>query len=458
MVATAAPTSRLRRSSALGVSVHRSTPRLRSRALQMMTRGAVMTIAGHLASLARPVAIAWFARLYGTRSLGGFLLLWACVELGGRFATLGIDRGVQRWTDDRRPAAAIAGMVLAAASALGVVAVLVPALPYFAALNVDALPAARVVLLVALPLTAIGNVALRAARGEAQIATYVVARGVTEPLIFLVAGLALSVRYPGTIALPVALMISIAAGAVVAAVGVVRAFGVRRVVATLARPSTWPVRELLRSSLPLGVSDVLQSLQAKLDLVVVAILTVSAHHIASYGIAAEIAGVFVALRVGFDQVVAPVATESRDDRGHLVEVLTTAIRWSAVVAAVIAFAIVVTPEALLRWFGGSEDAVLVLLVLVAGRAIEMILAPAASMLAVVGEPRLSLLDTAVSVGVSLLGQLTAACLGLGPVAIAAASSAGVIASSVLAVYWLARLEAIAPSWFSTIACGASRSR
>src|SRR5580704_13385720 len=147
-----------------------------------MTHGVLLALAGQAATLARPIAIALFSRLYGADVLGGFILIWTCVELGSRLATLGLDRGVQRQTDDTRIAAAAAGMTMVGITGLSIAIVLCGAVWLFAPLGGDMLLAALVVLLFGIPLTAIGNVALRATRGSAQITTYVLARGVTEPL------------------------------------------------------------------------------------------------------------------------------------------------------------------------------------------------------------------------------------------------------------------------------------
>jgi Na+-driven multidrug efflux pump len=200
----------------------------------------------------------------------------------------------------------------------------------------------------------------------------------------------------------------------------------------------WPVRPLIRTSLPLGFADLLQSAQAKLDLIVVALVTFSPQAITSYAIAAEIAAVFIAIRIGFDQIVAPLAADARGSRVELRRILTTASRWSLTIAAPIGLMILTSPEALLRWFGGSDGSAFVLLVLAGGRAVEMVLAPSASVLAVIGDPKLSLLNALVGVAIATLGALAVGILGMGSVAIAAASTLGVIASSALAPYWLAR--------------------
>lgn len=395
-----------------------------------MARGTLLTIGGHITSLARPVAIAWFARMYGASALGGFLLVWTCVELGGRLATLGFDRGIQRWTDGRRAAATVAGMATAGITGFAMALAIVPFLPRILP---DGAMASQLLVVVGLPSTAISNVALRASRGSTQIATYVVARGVTEPLLLLVAGVVSSSFTNGSVALPVSLMISIVGGATVAIIELVRTFGVRELVTSRA----WPLRELVRTSLPLGAADLLQNAQAKLDLVAVALTTLSPTAITTYAIAAEVAGVFVAVRIGFDQIVAPLAAEARADREEQRRILTTATRWSAMLAAPIAFAVLVAPDTLLRWCGGSSDGVIVLLVLAAGRAIEMVLAPFATMLAITGRPTLSLLDAGLGVAIATAGQVLVGIACLGPFATAIASSAGVVCSSLLAVYWRA---------------------
>jgi hypothetical protein len=289
------------------------------------------------------------------------------------------------------------------------------------------------------------NVALRAARGETQITMYVLARGVTEPLLLLLAGLVLSSRCNGSVALPATLIVSVAGGAVVGATTLVRAFSARLLLYILMRPREWPVRELVRSSYPLGLADLLLSAQAKIDLVAVALATFSARQITAYAIAAELAAVFTAIRIGFDQIVVAVAAESRGHRDHLVQVVTTAMRWSLYVGVPIAIVMLLAPGRLLEMFGGADAAARILMILMIGRAVEMILGPAASVFAVIGRPELSLLDAAAGISVAMCLDITGCILGFGSLAIAVASSTGVIVSSVLPLYWL-KLENIAPQW------------
>jgi O-antigen/teichoic acid export membrane protein len=153
--------------------------------------------------------------------------------------------------------------------------------------------------------------------------------------------------------------------------------------------------------------------------------------------------VFISIRFALDQVVAPLAAEARGNRVQLLRLLTTMMRWSSMLAIPVALLIFVGPEQLMRWFGGTGQAVPVLLVLASGRALEMMAAPAASMLAIVGAPKLSLLDATLGIAIALLGQIAVAATGLGPVAIAVASVAGMVVSSVAAVMWLSRRYGLA---------------
>src|SRR3954465_5243439 len=106
-----------------------SQARTRTRAIRPGARGSLVTLGGHLTSLARPIAIAWFARLYSASYLGGVVLVWAPIAIGARLATMGFDRGVQRWADERRVAATVAGMALAGITALAMASALYVLLP-----------------------------------------------------------------------------------------------------------------------------------------------------------------------------------------------------------------------------------------------------------------------------------------------------------------------------------------
>jgi O-antigen/teichoic acid export membrane protein len=413
------------------------------RPAKAVARGSLITFAGYAASLARPVAFAIFARVHGAAALGVLFVLWTGVELGARLAGLGLDRGLRRWTGDR--AAATAGAIVVASLAGVIVAgFVIGLLPYLVPLAADAVWPARLVIAVSLPLLAASNVALRAARGEAQIAMFVLTRSVVEPVLLLGSGLVLGAFAHGTLPLLAAFAISIVGSSIVAAVTAVRAIGFTALALALVQPRRWPLHQLVPTSIPLGIADLLQSVQGKLDLVMVALVTYSSEQIAGYAIASELVSGFTQVRQGYDQVVAPIAAELRGRRTDLITLLTNGMRWNAVIAVPMAAALVVFPISLLHLFGGSADAVPVLVLLVVGRAIETMLGPATAILSVISHPRLALSSTAIGVAVSVAAQLALAMFGAP--GIAAASSIGAITAAVLAAHWLARSEGVVPRW------------
>ncbi|HEY0192091.1 MAG TPA: oligosaccharide flippase family protein [Kofleriaceae bacterium] len=409
-----------------------------------VARGTAITFAGHAASLARPLAFGLFARLHDAGALGALFLIWTTVELGARLATLGLDRGLRRWAEEDRADATAGALVVSAVVGLAVAGVLIAVLPYLVPLPDEAVGEARLAIALGLPLLATGNVALRAARGETQTAMYVLARAVVEPVLLLVAGAAASMLLTGASALLTGFLISIIGGAVVAAYTVVRAIGGARLVRALLAPHTWPLRQLVPLSVPLGLADLLQSAQGKLDLIAVALVTHDPVAIAGYAIAAELVSGFTQVRQGYDQVIAPIAAEARGRRKDLIFVLTEGLRWNAVFAMPMTAAMLVFPEQFLQLLGAAGAAAPILVFLVIGRTVETVLGPATSVITVVGRPRLALWAAAVGIAGTLAGQLGLAELGATGVAIA--SAGGAIASSVLATYWLARRERIAPYW------------
>ena len=429
-----------------------------------VARGAAITLAGHAASLARPAAFALFARLQDADALGALFMIWTSVELGARLATLGLDRGLRRWSGDRASATAGA-LVLSAVAGLGVALLLIAGLPYLVPLEPGAVWPARLVIGATLPLVASGSVALRAARGEAQIAMFVLARSVVEPILLLVGGLAMSSVLHGATALLAGFLISIVGGAGVAAWTVVRAIGLAPLSRALVQPRRWPLRQLVPTSLPLGLADLLQSAQGKLDLIAIALVTYSGQQIAGYAIASELVSGFTQVRQGYDQIIAPIAVELRGRRADqiiapiaveppgrradLVHLLTVGIRWSLLIALPMALVLVALPGVFLGLFGATRDIAPILVILVIGRGVETVLGPATSVLSVVSHPRLAMWSAASGVAIAIAGQLVLS--PLGPIGIATASSLGAIAGALIALRWLARREQIAPRWSALLA-------
>ena len=415
-----------------------------------IARGAAATFLGYAGKIARPIALALFARLYGLDALGVALLVWAYVEVVARIAGLGLDRGLQRWipatAPDERPAVVAAALI--AASVAGVIAAIVVAaiVPPLVGVGGGLATAVRLAILIMLPTLTVAVTALHAVRGARQILALVWGRSVVEPVGFLIAGLALAPFARGPMPVLAAYALSIAAIAVVAAIALHRGFGLRRVAAALAHPGALRVGALLRFSIPLGVADVVNLALQRGDVVVVGLITGAPAVASGYAVAREIVTSLSKVRQGFDQVLAPVAAELHvaARRDQLAIAARMSARWGLVLAAPLALVFVAFPEPVLALFGVASPVVATALALLAlGRLIDVATGPTSILLAMVGRPRLVLVDAVVGLAVALAG---AAALGprVGAVGVAAATSAGLIVVNLLALVWLDRLEDLRP--------------
>jgi len=414
-----------------------------------IARGVAVTFVGYAGKLARPVALAVFARLYGLAPLGVALLVWAWVEVVARIAGLGLDRGLQRWVPatapEQRAGVVGAALLAAAIASLPIALVLAAVLPSIVGVAGGDALAVRLAVLFLLPVTTVAVTALHAVRGTKQIVALVWGRSVVEPGGFLIGGLVLALFSRGAPALLGAYAVSLGLVATVAVVTLDRAFGLRAIAHAL-RAGGLPVRKLLAFSIPLGVADVLQLALQRGDVVAVGLVTGSAPATAAYAVAREVVTSISKIRQGFDQVLAPVAAELHVGarRAELANAASSAARWSAVIATPLALVFAVYGDAVLRIFGVSSTAAATALAILAiGRLVDAATGPTAILLAMVGRPRLVLINSLAGLVVAICG---AALLGprLGSIGVAAATSAGLVTVNLLALVWLDRLEELRP--------------
>jgi O-antigen/teichoic acid export membrane protein len=415
-----------------------------------IARGAAATFLGHAGKVSRPVALALFTRIYGLEALGTALLVWAYVEIVSRIAGLGLDRGLQRWvpaaTPDERPRVVAAALVAALAVGAPVGVLVAAVLPYVLGVTDGEVWAVRISATLLLPLLTVATTALHAVRGTRQIGALIWGRSVVEPAGFLIAGLLLAPLGGGTASLLAAYVIAMVAVAVVATRALLRTFRGADLVAAVRSPDGLPIRRLIHFSAPLGVADAVNLGLQRGDVVAVGLVTGSPAQTAAYAVAREIVTSLSKVRQGFDQVLAPVAAELHAGERHheLATSVAMAARWSATVAAPIALVLAIYPDVVLRLFGVSlPAAATALTVLAVGRWVDVATGPTAVLLGMVGRPRRVLVAAAAGLALATLGQavLTPA---LGLVGAAAATSSGLVAVNLLALYWLDRLEGLHP--------------
>jgi O-antigen/teichoic acid export membrane protein len=415
-----------------------------------IARGAAATFLGHAGKIARPVALALFTRIYGLEALGTALLVWAYIEIISRIAGLGLDRGLQRWVPaaapDERPRVVAAALVAALAASVPIGLIVAAVLPYVLGVTTDAVWSVRISAIVLLPLTTVATTALHAVRGTRQIGALIWGRSVVEPAGFLIGGLVLAPFGGGTTSLLAAYVMAMTAVAGVALVALLRTFRGSDLLAAVRSPDGLPIRRLVHFSAPLGLADAVNLGLQRGDVVAVGLVTGSPAQTAAYAVAREIVTSLSKVRQGFDQVLAPVAAElhAGDRHQELATSVAMAARWSATVAAPLALVLAIFPDVVLRIFGVSlPAAAAALTVLAIGRWVDVATGPTAVLLGMVGRPQRVLAAAAAGLALATVGQAVLT-PGLGLVGAAIATSTGLIAVNVLALYWLDRLEGLHP--------------
>jgi O-antigen/teichoic acid export membrane protein len=232
-----------------------------------------------------------------------------------------------------------------------------------------------------------------------------IVRGVAEPALLIGAALVV-LRVGGTVVgLAVAQLVVYVALLVIAVVGASRVFGVKRFRAALAA-SRHP--EFTRFVLPIGLSEILNTLVQKLDIFILGAY-VSPATVGIYAAAEEIGRAVAGIRFAFDSVVSPLLAEAlyQKDRERARYNLALVTRWVASVAAPIAATILVLRRDLLALYGpdfvaGAGAAVL----LVLGHLVNGVLGLTAGILMMSGRSRLffwnNLAAVLLNLGLSLL--------------------------------------------------------
>jgi O-antigen/teichoic acid export membrane protein len=414
-----------------------------------IARGAGATFLGYGGKLARPIAYALFARVYGLDALGIALLVYAWVEIASRIAGLGLDRALQRFVpgvrEQERPAVVARALVATAAASVIVATALAAVLPAMLRVDgVDAL-AVRLAALVMLPALTVGSTALHAVRGTKQVLALVWARSVIEPGVFLAAGVLLAPFIGGLAAVLAAFAVSTIAVLVAGVAALSRTFGLRKLVRARGAAGVG-LGELLRFAIPLGLADLANLALQRGDVVAISVTLQSPALTSGYAIAREVVTSLSKVRQGFDQVLAPVAAElhASGKHGELAQVARLSARWGSAIAAPIALVLIVFPETVLSLFDIHDTGIAAALAILAvGRFVDVATGPTSVLLAMIGRPRLVLLDAVVGLAVALLaaGPLAER---MGVAGIALATGAGLVLTNLMTLYWLDRLAHMRP--------------
>jgi len=334
-------------------------------------------MAGVVAKLVRPIAAVWLVRTEGAAIAAASIVAWEAVEITAEAARLGVHRGLQRHRSDRA-SLAVASLVVVGAAGI-------------AAGSIVALWLDDISLVGPTAIIAVASTMLFFATGRTQTAHRIAGTAAVS------IGFGIS-----AVAMHGAPAIGAAAVAAVAIYTTSRSIGWRQLARATRAPL--PIVSLVRTSLPLGLGELLQLVIRRGDVIAVQLLTGSPRAVVGYAIARELVGALAPIRDAVDQVLTPLV-----DRRNASAMATVGSRWAIAIAAPVALVVVVAAPA------GGPVAILAL-----GRLAEVATCSWLFAIAVVAPPSQSVLAplagiVAMAAGALALGGTDgiAASVGLG---------------------------------------------
>ena len=421
-----------------------------------LVRGAIVNYLGMLAKVSKLLFVLVAARVYGVPELGLYFLAWAAVDLTSKFGLWGIDRSLIRdiaryYIDQSEPTKArvfaimrfnislAVGLSILATAALFGLAPLIATWIF----KDPGLSSVIRILAFSIPFIVIGTTFLATTKALRIMRFEVLVRQLIEPLVMLLALLALIPLDLGASGMAIAHVAGCAVGAAVAvyfAVKTYRSLGWHR------GPISKTAKvETIRFISPMAAMDFVYLMVTRMDVVLVGAI-VNTAAAGYYGIAVEVVSLIKRVRQGFEPIVAPVVSQlfygQKNIRLKRSYALVT--RWLAAAALLPVIAMVLYPTQLLTIFSNQAvGGALALVLLAVAHGTHTILSTAESMLVMSGRPVLNMwlgLAT-LTFGASLCVPLT---VTLGPVGTAVGVMITFICVNLSRVYIVYRLYGLHP--------------
>jgi O-antigen/teichoic acid export membrane protein len=323
-----------------------------------VARSGVVQVLAAIGQGMSPLYQILIARLFGAHAQGVYATALSYLEVLGRTAVAGSDRGLQRFVaahraDDRPQMVAqalAAALRLSLPAAVLIMGALMLAAPAIARVTGDAEATFTLrAMSLAIPPFVLLIVLVSATLGARTSRVHLAVRGIAEPLLLAAAALLAYALGSGLPGLAVAHALAYVAAALVAVVGVRRVLGAGVLAQALRGPAQPGFR---RFAVPLGLSDTTVALLQRADVIILAAF-VDARTVAFYFAAEQLTRSVAGLRHAFDGVAAPLLSESLhlEDRARLRAALKLLTRWVALGTAPIAAALAALRPELLSLFG-----------------------------------------------------------------------------------------------------------
>ncbi len=330
-----------------------------------LVRGAAVNYLGTLAKASKFLFVLVAARVYGVNELGLYFLAWAAVDLSSKFGLWGMDRSMVRditryYVDDsaqtRSMVFAIIRFHVSLTLGLGLlVAAVLFGLAGPIATTVFQSPDLALplrILALSIPFIVVTQTLIAATKALRIMRYDVLIRLTLEPLMMLLAVLALIPLDLGATGLVSAHLFGVAVGTAAALLATVRTY---RGLGWHDTPLPREVKaEAIRFTSPMAVMDFVTQAATRLDIMLVGAL-VGAPAAGIYGIAVEIVSVIKRVRQGLEPIFAPIVSElfySRQ-RARLTRSYVIVTRWLLTGALLPVLAMVLYPAPLLAIFSSE---------------------------------------------------------------------------------------------------------
>ncbi len=221
------------------------------------------------------------------------------------------------------------------------------------------------------------------------------------------------------------------------------------------------IRETIKFSAPMGMSQVLAYLLLYMDTILLGYYG-TAHQVGLYSVAVRIIIIAATVQVAFSTMFAPVISEliTRSRHGELAELYTKVTRWTIMLSLPVFLPLMIFPSYMLKVFGTQFTVVSgSLIILAVGQMINVLTGPVGVMIIMSGRSGLELFNNLLSWIISLvICVILIPRWGIPGAAIANASAAASVnILRALEVYWLMKVHPYSLNFFklgvaSSIAC------
>jgi stage V sporulation protein B len=439
--------------------------------------GAGTNLLAILASLSEAAFHPVAAHLFGTAFYGLYRWGVSCAEPLLRLSPLGTDKGLLRHIASHR----VAGeaeleqrslrtafwLTLAAGFLLGALAFLFAG-PLAALQGKPEVATAIRFLAPSLPCSALILVLISATMAAKTMRYNLLVRGITQPLSLLLLAVLLGMLLPTLAGLCAAHLLAVALTAALAFWAAARVFRAMPLARALwpasapggAVPGSAPFfhGEMVRFSIPMGISEFLNSILQRTDIILIAFFA-GPETLGIYAGAEALSRVASNIRYAFDPVASPVLSEAlrQKDMGRLRYNLRLMTRWTTIITVPLLLAMIVFRNELLRFFPQAFLAAgPALVVLLLGHLVNGTLGLTGWVIAMAGRSRLVLLNNLVSASANVvLCCLLIPRMGLLGAAFSSASSVALLQTlQLVEVALLYRVHPFSRGFVKALAAGA----